>query len=106
MSSVLAMQLLCPDCRASLTPGIHTVRAAIQNREDSAQPYADLTRREYSYTGMTLAGMLRLLGEGLFLVMALLYTAMAVHLVSAARGKNWQLMASVELWSAADIFFL
>jgi hypothetical protein len=55
---------------------------------------------------MTLAGMLRLLGEGLFLVMALLYTAMAVHLVSAARGKNWQLMASVELWSAADIFFL
>jgi hypothetical protein len=54
---------------------------------------------------MTLAGMLRLLGEGLFLVMALLYTAMAVHLVSAARGKNWQLMASVELWSAADILF-
>jgi hypothetical protein len=33
MSSVLAMQSLCPDCRASLTLGMQTVRAAIQTEK-------------------------------------------------------------------------
>jgi hypothetical protein len=106
MSGAQGMQSLCPDCRASLTPGTYQCPQCglkFKSEKTLLKRTLLLPGVGYFYAGMGLAGVLSLLGEGIFLVTGLVFVAMALHLVGSTTAEDGHVMASAELWSTAAI---
>jgi hypothetical protein len=109
MSSVQGVQSLCPDCRSGLTSGTYQcVQCGLKFKNEKTLLNRTLLipGGGYFYAGMTLAGLLSFVGEGIFLLVGLLYAAMAVHLMDANRAENGRVMESAELWSLAGFLLL
>jgi hypothetical protein len=109
MSSAQGMQSLCPDCRAGLTPRVYEcVPCGLRFKTEKTLLNRALLipGGGYFYAGMNLAGVLSFVGEGAFLLLVLLYAAMALHLVPAATSENGRLMETAELWTVAGFFLL
>ncbi len=107
MSSAQGTQSLCPDCRSDLTSGTYQcVQCGLKFKNEKTLLNRTLLipGGGYFYAGMSLAGLLSLVGEGIVLLVALMYTAMAAHLVPAGRTENGRVMESGELWILAGVF--
>jgi hypothetical protein len=109
MTAAQGMQSLCPDCRAALTPGTYQCLQcglAFKTEKTLLQRILLMPGGGYLYSGMTLAGVFSWVGEGVFLLGAIWYVAMAAHFVPAARNEAGRTMTSGELWSGAGVFLV
>jgi hypothetical protein len=109
MSGAQGMQSLCPDCRAALTAGNYQCLQCglpFKTEKTLLQRTMMMPGGGYFYSGMTLAGVFSWLGEGVFLLLAIWYVAMAVHFVPAARSENGRVMTSGELWTVVCVFLV
>jgi hypothetical protein len=106
MTSAQGIQSLCPDCRTVLTAGNYQCLQCslpFKTERTLLQRTMMMPGGGYFYSGMTLAGVFSWIGEGLFLLLAIWYVAMALHLVPAAQNEDGRIMTSVELWSVAGV---
>lgn len=109
MSSAQGVQSLCPDCRSGLTSGTYQCMQCglkFKNEKTLLNRTLLIPGGGYFYAGMSLAGLLSFVGEGIFLLVGLMYAAMAVHLMDANRAENGRVMGSAELWSLAGFLLL
>jgi hypothetical protein len=101
------MQSLCPNCRASLTPGTYQCAACGLKFKDEKT----LLRRTllipgggYLYSGFTFLGGVTFLTEGAFTLAMIYYVLMAVGLVPPEASENGRPFQTKTFWGAA-IFF-
>ncbi len=109
MSSAQGMASLCPDCRAVLTTGSYQCPQcglAFKTEKTLLQRTLMMPGGGYFYSGMTLAGVFSWVGEGVFLLLAIWYAAMALHLVAAEQTENGRVMNSGDLWAVAGVFLV
>jgi hypothetical protein len=109
MTSVQGMASLCPDCRAVLTPGSYQCPQCglpFKTEKTLLQRTLMMPGGGYFYSGMTLAGVFSWVGEGLFLLLAIWYAAMALRFLPAAQNEDGRIMNSGELWGVAGVFLV